>query len=85
MKFVEIYRTQDDGSQKVIAECNLTEAVVEIVGDPMLAMQLMYDGIIDYSAPGKKRLYPKDGVKFLEQLKNYLKNGYTNASDIKEK
>jgi hypothetical protein len=84
MKFVEIYRLQNEG-QKVVAECKETGGDVEIEGDPMLAMQLKYDGIIDYSSPDKKRLYPKDGEKFLEQLKNYFKSGYINASDIKEK
>jgi hypothetical protein len=85
MKFVEIYRTQDDGSQKVVAECKQTETEVEIEGDPMLAMQLMYDGIIDYSSSERKKLYPRDGEKFLDQLKNYFKSGYVNASDVKEK
>jgi len=85
MKFVEIYRLQSDGTQKVIAECKQIDSTVEVIGDPMLAMQLNHDGIIDYTSKENKKLFPADGEKFLDQLKHYFKSGYINASDIKEK
>jgi len=84
MKYVEIYRLEKDG-QKKVAECQLEGTEVKIVGDPGMALMLSKEGIINYSDAGEQRFFPKDGEKFLEQLKFYFRSGYLNASEIKEK
>ncbi|MDO8663246.1 MAG: hypothetical protein Q7K28_00175 [Candidatus Wildermuthbacteria bacterium] len=86
MKYVEFYKIQNDGSQKIIATCRLNEdGNVECEGDPIFAANLMKDGIKDYSIPEKLPLFFKDGLKFLEQLKFNFTSGYLNASEVMEK
>jgi hypothetical protein len=68
MPFVEIYKLQNDGSQKIIATCRLVGDVVECEGDGVFVNNLSKEGIYNYSAPEKSMLFPKDGMKFLEQL-----------------
>lgn len=89
MKYVEFYKLQNDGSQKVIATCYLNDhGEVECEGDIKLANNLKEDGIKDYSnADGvvSSKIFFKDGLKFLEQLKFNFTSGYLNASDVKEK
>lgn len=86
MKYVEFYKLQNDGSQKVIATCHLSEdGQVECEGDFVFVDNLMKDGIKDYSTPEKLTLFFKDGLKFLEQLKFNFTSGYLNASEIMEK
>jgi len=85
MTFVEIYKTKNDGSQEIIATCRLKDDVVACEGNEVLINNLKEDGISDYSSadPGKK-LFFKDGPKFLEQLMFNFKSGYLNASAVKE-
>lgn len=82
MKHVEIYQLQNDGSQTVLATCKLIDGTVIIKGDRKFGEYVTNEGIRDYSGEGK--LFPKDGLSFLEQLKYNFKSGYTNASDIQE-
>ncbi|MBU3978417.1 hypothetical protein KKE68_01780 [Patescibacteria group bacterium] len=84
MKFVEIYKTQNDGSQQIITVCELVDQKVVCEGDKVFVENLEREGIFDYSTPGKK-LFPKDGIGFLEGLKFTFKSGYLNASEVKEK
>ena len=85
MKYVEFYKLQNDGSQKIIAVCRLNEGgLVECNGDPVFAGNLMRDGIKDYSSPEKPTLFFKDGLKFLEQLKFNFTFGYLNSSEVKD-
>jgi len=84
MKFVEFYKLQNDGSQQVIATCKLQNNDVVCEGDDVFVQNLTRDGILDYSNP-QVRLFPKDGFRFLEQLKYNFKSGYLNASEIKER
>lgn len=84
MKFVEIYKIQNDGSQQVIAVCKLVGKKVVCEGDRMFVKDLEREGILDYSTP-RKKLFPKDGMNFLEGLKFAFKSGYLNASEVKEK
>jgi len=84
MKFVEIYTLQNDGSQTIIAICKLIDGVVVCDGDDNFVRNLNTEGIFNYSAPHKQILFPKDGIHFLEQLQFNFKNGYLNASAIKE-
>lgn len=85
MKLVEIYQLKDDGSQGVIVTCKLINGEVVCEGDQIFVENLEKEGIFDYSSSGKNKFYPKDGLKFLEQLRFNFKSGYLNASDVKEK
>ncbi len=81
MKYVEIYKLNNDGSQKVITICSLKGNRVICEGNKNFVKSLEKDGIIDYSNL-REKLFPKDGLNFLEQLKFNFKSGYLNASDI---
>lgn len=87
MKYVEFYKLNNDGSQTAIAICYLKDGgVVECEGNENLIENLKNEGIKDYTEEsGQTKLYFKDGLKFLEQLKYNFKSGYLNASDILEK
>ena len=87
MKFVEIYKLQNNGEQKVIARCEMGDTgVIKCSGDKIFVNNLEKDGIFEYSNFSRleTKLFPKDGLKFLEQLSYNFKSGYLNASDIKE-
>lgn len=85
MKYVEIYKLQNHGSQKVLAVCKLVGEEVVCEGDKTFVKNLNQEGIFDYATESKEKIFPKDGRKFLEQLKFNFKSGYLNASDIKNK
>lgn len=84
MPFVEILKLQNDGSQTVLATCKLTGGGVICEGDENFVANLNSGGIRDYSSDSGQNLFPKDGLKFLEQLRYNFKSGYLNATDIKE-
>lgn len=83
MPYVELYKLQNDGSQKVVATCRLVGDVVSCEGDTVLVENLQAEGIKDYGNPPGK-LFVKDGRKFLEQLKFNFTSGYLNASEVKD-
>jgi len=83
-KFVEIYQLNNDGTQSVAAVCRLEGDAVVCEGNENLIRGLIQEGIKNYASREPKKLFPKDGIKFLEQLKYNFKSGYLNASDIKE-
>lgn len=87
MKQVEFYKLNNDGSQTTIAVCRLNEeGLVKCEGNENLVENLKSEGIKDYAdESGESKLFFKDGLKFLEQLKFNFKSGYLNASDILEK
>ncbi len=84
MKYVEIYKLQNNGSQTVLVNCKLVDNTVVIEGDQKFADFVTNEGIQNYSSEGEKKLFPKDGILFLEQLQYNFKSGYLNASEIKE-
>ena len=84
MPKVKIYQTSSDGSQTTIAECFLNHNQVDCQGDNNFVTHLKEVGIRDYSENTEENLLPKDGLKFLEQLKYNFKSGYLNASDVME-
>jgi len=86
MSFIEIYKLQNDASQKVIATCKLADdGSVVCEGDQQFVESLAREGVRDYSSPNNSaKFFPKDGIRFLEQLKYHFKSGYLMASDIKE-
>lgn len=83
MKYIEIYKLQNDGSQQVIATCKLVENQVVCEGDEKF-VGFLKSGIINYDNPQGKKLHEIDGLIFLEQLKFNFKSGYLNASEVKE-
>lgn len=86
MPYVNIYKLDNDGSQRILAVCRLqnNEVVCES-GNEVFTDNLGKDGIADYSSPEKKRLFFRDGRRFLEQLKFNFSSAYLSASDIIEK
>ncbi|HRN96342.1 MAG TPA: hypothetical protein PLD54_02765 [Candidatus Levybacteria bacterium] len=82
MKTVEIYQLSDQGEQKVIAVCSLTEETVLCEGDESFVNHLSQNGITDYSQTPRITIFPDAGLHFLEQMKNNFSSGYINASDI---
>jgi len=85
MKFVEIYKLKNDGNQEIIGICRLgADGIVVCEGDTIFCDNLRRDGIIDYSSDGfRMRLFPKDGIKFLENLKFAFRSGYLVATEVK--
>ncbi|OGY64771.1 MAG: hypothetical protein A3I24_04460 [Candidatus Harrisonbacteria bacterium RIFCSPLOWO2_02_FULL_41_13b] len=86
MQFVEIYKLKTGGEQEVIARCEIGDGgIVKCLGDKIFVSNLEKEGIFEYSESGRSetKLFPKDGLKFLEQLSYNFKSGYLNASDIK--
>jgi hypothetical protein len=85
MKYVEMYKLQNDGSQTILATCRLVDDAVVIEGDQKFADFVTKEGIRNYADIGEKKLFPKDGLSFLEQLSYNFKSGYLNASAVLEK
>lgn len=83
MPYVEIYKLKNDGTQEVTVVCRLADNVVLCQGDKALTESLNNEGIKDYSKDMPTKLYPNDGLRFLEQLRFNFKSGYLNASEIK--
>ena len=86
MKFVQIYKLQNDGDQKVIVTCKLTDSGIVCDGDPIFIKNLEKDGIRDYSNKELRddKLFLKDGIRFLENLKFAFRSGYLVATDTQE-
>ena len=84
MKYIEIYKLQNDGSQRVIATCTLTGNEAMCAGESPFVENLTRNGILSYEKK-PRLLFPKDGLVFLEQLSFTFKSGYLNASEVKEK
>ncbi len=85
MKYVEIYKLQNDGEQKIIATCKLVDTNVECNGDEIFIKNLVEQGIKNYEdLTHNEIIFPKDGILFLENLKHAFKSGYLQATDVLE-
>lgn len=82
MMKVKIYKLNNQAKQELIVECALVDNIVECSGDEQLVHSLNTEGIKDYTQTPGAKLFPKDGLKFLEQLKYNFKSGYLNATNI---
>ena len=87
--FVDLYELGKDSEQKKIVTFRINEndpSRVEIDGDQNhpVVESLNCEGIFDYknSKPGK--LYPHDGMSFLENLKYCFRSGYLLATDVQK-
>lgn len=88
--FVDLYELDKEARQWKIATFRMKEDEpnhIEIEGndDHPVLRSIKLEGIFDYknSRPGK--LYPDDGLPFLENLKYYFRSGYLLATDVQKK
>ena len=85
--FVDLYELDKDAKQRKIATFKMQEdkpGRVEINGDenhPVLK-SIEGEGIFDYKNARPGKLYPYDGMNFLENLKYYFRSGYLLATDV---
>lgn len=86
MKFVEIYKLENSGEQRVVLRCVLNEAgAVDLHGEAQqLAKNLTDRGIVNHFEKTPETLFPSDGLPFLENLSQYLNSAYLCASLVKE-
>ncbi|MFA7254270.1 MAG: hypothetical protein WC107_07020 [Patescibacteria group bacterium] len=85
MKYVEILKLENDGSQKVAVTCQLgDDGAVQCVGDQDI-LESLNDGIFSYDKEDQRTLTMSDGLKFLEALPENYHSGYFNATEVKER
>ena len=88
--FVDLYELDKDAKQKKVATfklCDGDSAGIEIEGDhnhPVMEI-IKSEGILDYKFSRPGRLYPYDGMIFLENLKYCFRSGYLLATDVQKK
>jgi len=83
MKKVKIYKLQNNGDEHAIAICTLTDSGVVCEGEEVFINNLQKNGIRNYADQSSgAMLFPKDGIKFLENLKNAFRSPYLSATDI---
>lgn len=84
MKHVNIYKLNNDGTQAVVAVFRLSddESPVFAEGDEVFIENISLQGIDDYLFKNGVRLFPKDGLPFLENLQSAFRSGYILASPI---
>ena len=87
--FVELFELDRDANQKKIATFKLLDGesdIVEVDGDhghPVVE-GIKGEGIFDYKYARPGKLYPHDGMSFLENLKYHFRSGYLLATDVKK-
>lgn len=88
--FVELYELNPNAEQQKIATFRMNEdepGRVEIDGDhnhPVLE-NIKGEGIFDYKNARPGKLFPYDGLPFLENLKYCFRSGYLLATDVQRK
>ncbi len=87
--FVELFELDRNAQQKKIATFRLLDGesgVVEIEGDHShpVVEGIKGEGIFDYKYARPGKLYPYDGMSFLENLKYHFRSGYLLATDVKK-
>jgi len=83
MPKIEIYKLGNSCKQELIATCTLASDGVEITGEENFVMALKNTGIADYTDNQMGILFPKDGQKFLDQLKFNFRSGYLLTHEVK--
>ena len=86
---MELYELDRDANQKKIATFKLLDGesgVVEIEGENNHSVLegIKWEGIFDYKYARPGKLYPHDGMSFLENLKYHFRSGYLLATDVKK-
>lgn len=88
--FVDLYELDKDAKQKKIATFRMNEnepGKVEVEGDhnhPVME-NIRNEGILDHKNARPGKLYPYDGMSFLENLKYCFRSGYLLATDVQKK
>lgn len=90
MYFVDLYELDKFKHQKKVATFKFGEetfGVVQIEGETNnpLINSITREGIFDFKFAKPGRLYPYDGMSFLENLKYNFRSGYLSASDVQQK
>lgn len=89
--FVDLFELDPQANQKKIATFKINEdnpgGTVEIEGDQYhpAVENLRGEGIFDYKNATPSKLYPYDGMSFLENLKYNFRSGYLSASEVQKK
>lgn len=82
MARIEILRLKSSGSQEVVAEFRLVGDKAVGEGDEKLIERLRQAGILDRSTDPPEKVFPEDGERFLECLKDRFKSGYLVAMEL---
>jgi hypothetical protein len=88
--FVDLYELNQEAKPVKIATFWITEddpSNVQMEGDerhPILR-NLYFEGIFDYKNAQPRKLFPYDGMIFLENLRYYFKSAYFWATDVQQK
>ena len=88
--FVDLYELDKYKHQKKVATFKFSEetlGTVQIEGatDHPAIDNIVREGILDYKFARPGRLYPYDGMSFLENLKYCFRSGYLSATDVQQK
>ncbi len=88
--FVDLFELDPKAKQKKIATFKMEEdrpGHIEIEGDEYhpAVESLKGEGIFDYKNCLPNKLYPHDGISFLENLKYNFRSGYLSATDVQKK
>ena len=90
MYFVNLYELDRNKNQKKIATFKFGEETFgtvqteETVNHPVID-SINREGILDFKFAKPGRLYPYDGMSFLENLKYNFRSGYLSATDVQQK
>ena len=86
--FVELFELDQNANQKKIATFKLSDEseIVEVDGDHdhSVIANIKGEGIFDYKYARPGKLFPYDGMNFLENLKYHFRSGYLLATDARE-
>ncbi|HXK40705.1 MAG TPA: hypothetical protein VJ046_01235 [Candidatus Paceibacterota bacterium] len=90
MYFVDVYELDKLKHQKKVATFKFGEETfgsVQVEGETAnpVVDSVIREGIFDYKFSRPGRLYPYDGMSFLENLKYNLRSGYLSATDVQQK
>lgn len=72
---IATFKLKEDESNKIEIECDPNNPVINNVNS---------EGIFDYKYARPGKLYPYDGMSFLENLKYHFRSGYLLATDVKK-
>lgn len=88
--FVDLYELDKSRHQRKVATFKFSEETfgsVQMEGEinhPLIS-GITREGILDFKFSRPGRLYPYDGMSFLENLKYNFRSGYVSATDVQQK
>ncbi len=81
MRKISVYNLQDTGKQVILVTYILVGDSMVFEGDPSFIEHLDKNGVLDKKS--KTKLFPKDGDKFLDALKQNFTSPYLTAVELK--